>query len=254
MAVRILMVDGNQAVLELAKSATSSVQWCDLVTVKDGGEAAKLLQNQKFDGMVIADRIPHVDPFGLIQRLKDSPLNARVPIVMLTGDDNIDTMRKGFKVGVTFFAVTPPSRERFFRLFNAVHGAMESERRRHHRLPYRTSVTCRLADSEVRNHFVAESIEISEGGMSVKPSGGMSVGQALELEFSFPQLSRPVNSGPQKARKGLFAEHEPHVEGPQKVRATVRNLSHGGEVMGMDFQSLTAKQREAIQHYIEGNS
>ncbi len=254
MAVKILMVDGNHAVLEMARSATASVQWCDLVTTRDGSEARKLVQTQKFDGMLIADRIPHADSFELIKQLKESALNGRVPIVMLTGDDNIDIMRKGFKAGVTFFTVTPPSRERFFRLFNAVHGAMESERRRHHRLPYRTSVTCRLADGEVRNHFVAESVEISEGGMSVKPSGGMPVGQVLELEFSFPQLLHPANPGPHKSRKGLFAEHEAHVEGPQRVRATVRNLSHGSEIMGMDFQGLTAKQREAIQHYIEGNS
>ena len=224
MAVRILMVDGNQAVLELAKSATASVQWCDLITVRDGTDARKLVQSQKFDGFLVADRLPHMDSFELIKHLKDSALNARVPIVMLTGNDNIETMRKGFKAGVTFFTVTPPNRERFFRLFNAVHGAMESERRRHHRLPYRTSVTCRLAEGQVRNHFVAESIEISEGGISVKPSGGMPIGQVLELEFSFPQVSRAANSGAQKNRKGLFAEHEPHVEGPQKVRASVRNL------------------------------
>jgi CheY-like chemotaxis protein len=254
MAVKILMVDGDVAVLELARSSTSSVQWCDLVTVKDGREAAKLLQSQKFDGVVMADRIPHVDGFELIQHLKDSPLNAGAPIVMLTGEDNIDTMRRGFKAGVTFFAVKPPNRERFFRLFNAVHGAMENERRRHHRLPYRTSVTCTLADQEVRSHFVAESIDISEGGMSVKPSGGTAIGQILELEFLLPQVSRPAHPVTQKSRKGLFAEHEPHVVGPQKVRARVRNLATSGESMGMDFQGLTANQREAIQHYIDGSS
>jgi CheY-like chemotaxis protein len=225
-----------------------------LITVRDGGEARKLVQSQKFDGMVVADRLPHVDSFELIQQLKNSALNARVPIVMLTGDDNINTMRKGFKAGVTFFTVTPPSRERFFRLFNAVHGAMESERRRHHRLPYRTSVTCRLADSEVRNHFVAESVEISEGGMSVKTLG-WNARRPGPGNWSFRFLDYCIRRirDRKKPRKGLFAEHEPHVEGPQKVRATVRNLSHGGDVMGMDFQGLTAKQREAIQHYIEGN-
>jgi len=254
MAVKILMVDGDLAILELARAATSSVQWCDLMTVKDGREAAKLLHNQKFDGVVIADRIPHMDGFELIQHMKDSPLNARVPIVMLTGEDSIDTMRRGFKAGVTFFAVKPPNRERFFRLFNAVHGAMESERRRHHRLPYRTPVTCTLADQESRNHFVAESIEISEGGMSVKPSGGMTIGQVLELEFLLPQISRPAQPVTPKSRKGLFAEHEPHAVGPQKIRATVRNVAPSGESIGMDFQGLTAKQREAIQQYVEGNS
>ena len=71
MAVRILMVAGSQAVLELAKSATASVQWCDLITVKDGNDARKLVQTQKFDGMMVADRIPQFDTFELIQQLKN---------------------------------------------------------------------------------------------------------------------------------------------------------------------------------------
>jgi CheY-like chemotaxis protein len=254
MAVKILMVDGDLAVLELARSSTLSVQWCDLVTVKDGRDAAKLLQSQKFDGVVVADRIPYVDGFELIQILRDSPLNARVPIVMLTAEDNIETMRRGFKAGVTFFAAKPPNRDRFFRLFSAVHGAMESERRRHHRLPYRTPVTCALADQESRSHFVAESIDISEGGMSVKPSGGTAIGQVLELEFVLPQITVTAPPVTQKFRKGLFAEHEPHAAGPQKIRATVRNVAPSGESIGLDFQGLTAKQREAIQLYVEGNS
>jgi CheY-like chemotaxis protein len=253
MAVKILMVDGDPAVLELARSSTTSVQWCDLVTIKDGREAARLLRTQKFNGLVMADRIPHMDGFELIQHLKDAPLNASIPIVMLTGEDSIDVMRRGFKAGVTFFSVKPPNRERFFRLFSAVHGAMESERRRHHRLPYHTPVTCRPAEQEGRNHFMAESIDISEGGMSIKPSGGIAVGKEVELEFLFPQFTRPAQT-PQKPRKGMFAQQEPELAGLQKVRATVRNIAPSGENMGMDFQSLTPKQREVIQHYIEGNS
>ncbi len=254
MAVKILMVDGDAAVLEMAKSSTASVQWCDLVTVVDGRDAAKLLQLHKFDGVVVADRVPHVDGFELIRQMRESSLNSGAPIVMLTGDDSIETMRRGFKAGVTFFAGKPQSRERFFRLFNAVHGAMESERRRHHRLPFRTAVKCALADQEGKGHFTAESIDISEGGMSIKPSGGMTVGQILDLEFTFPQITHTAPAAAQKSRKGLFAENEPHVHGPQKVRARVRNIHPGDESMGMDFQSLTGKQREAIQHYVEGNS
>ncbi|HXW12902.1 MAG TPA: response regulator [Terriglobia bacterium] len=253
MAVKILMVDGDHAVLELAKSSISTLQWCDLVTVKDGRDAAKLLQNQKFDGVVTGDRIPNVDGFELIQHLKDSPLNARIPIVMLTGGDVIDTMRRGFKAGVTFFAVTPSNRERFFHLFNAVRGAMENERRRHHRLPYRTPVTCSLGD-QGQNRFVAESVDISAGGISVKPSGGVMVGQVLELEFLLPQVSRPAHPGTQKSQKVLLAERDLPAAGPQKVRARVCYVAPSGESMGLDFQGLTPKQREAIEHYVTGGS
>lgn len=252
MSIKILMADGDAEVLQLARSALSSVKWCDLVTVEDGREAAKLLQNQKFNGIVMADRIPHVDGFELIQRLKHSSLNVGIPIVMVTGEDDIDTMRRGFKAGVTFFAVKPPNRERFYHLFNAVRGAMENERRRHNRLPYRTSVSCNLGD-QGRTRFVAESVDISEGGMSVRPSGGAELGQVVELEFLFPKVSR-LTFPSRNSRKSMFTVPEPSLTGPQRVRAKVRYVALGGESMGLDFMGLTAAQREAIEHYVTGET
>lgn len=251
MAVKILMVDGDAAILELARATISSVQWCELVTLEDGNDAAEILQKHKFDGIILADRIPRMDGFRLIQYVKHSHVNASIPIVMLTAEDEIETMRRGFNAGVTFFSSKPGSRERFYRLFNAVRGAMETERRRHHRLPYRTPVTCKLGDER---HFVAESREISEGGMSVTPSGGVAVGQVVELEFLLPQLSRPIQTEARTVRKSMFAEPEMTVAGPQKVRATVRFAPSSGEIMGLDFLGLTPAQREAIQHYITGGS
>jgi CheY-like chemotaxis protein len=253
MSIKILMADENLAVLELAKSTMSSLQWCDLVTINDGNRAAELLQKQKFDGLILADRIPHVDGFELIQCLKYSSLNAGIPIVMLTGENDIDTMRRGFQAGVTFFAVKPSNRERFYHLFNAIRGAMETERRRHHRLPYRTPVTCNLGD-QGRGRFVAESVEISEGGMSAKPSGGVEVGQVLELEFLLPRIARPANPGNPKSQRALFAEREASLTGPQKVRARVRYIAPSRESMGLDFLGLTPAQREVIQQYVAGGS
>ncbi|MGO8818239.1 MAG: response regulator [Terriglobia bacterium] len=252
MAVKILMADPDRGVLELARSTMSSLKWCDLVTVTDGHKAAEHLQRQKFDGLVMADRIPGMDALDLIRQMKGSTLNASVPIVMLTGDVDLDTMRKGFKAGVTFFATKPPNRERCYHLFNAVRGAMETEKRRHHRLPYRTPVNCSFGDVE-RNRFVAESVEISEGGMSVRPSGGVTVGQILELEFLMPRVLQPAHPV-QKSRKGLFAEHEEPATGPQRVRAKVCYAAPSGEVIGLDFQDLKPAQREAIQLYISGSS
>jgi CheY-like chemotaxis protein len=253
MAVKILMADADLAVLELARVAMSSVQWCDLVTVTDGREATNCLQRQKFDGLITAARVPEVDGFELIQRVKESPLNAGIPIVMLTTDDDINTMRRGFKAGVTFFAVKPPNRERFYRLFSAVRGAMETERRRHCRLPYRTPVTCTLED-EARSQFVAESVEISEGGISLRPSGGVEIGKVLELEFLLPQLARPAEQETGKSRKSIFTEAEVSVTGPQKVRATVRYKAPSGESLGLSFLGLTPAQRQVIQQYITGGN
>ena len=252
MAVRILMADGDLTVLALARATMSSFKWCDLVTVKDGREATNSLQTEKFDGLIMAAQMPHVGRFELIQCVRDSSLNAGIPIVMLTGEDDIDTMRRGFKAGVTFFSDKPPTRERCYHLFNAVRGTMETERRRHHRLPYRAPVTCTLGDQGQRR-FVAESVEISEGGMSVSPSGGVEVGQVLELEFLMPQVSRPAHPVPRAPRKALNAGRDMPLTGPQKVRAKVLYITPAGKKIGLAFLGLTSPQREVIQRYIAGD-
>ncbi len=253
MPVKILMADGDPAVLEMARATMASVQWCDLVSVQDGQEASEYLQKQKFDGFIIADQIPQGDAFELIGHLKDWSLNAGIPIVMLTGQDDIAMMRRGFKAGVTFFATKPRTRERFYRLFNAVHGAMESERRRHHRLPYFTSVTCTLGDQN-RYRFATESTDIGEGGMALRLAGGVEVGQMLELEFLLPQISRPAAPAERKPRKIFIGEREEHLTGPQKVRAKVRYIGSSSASIGLDFLDLTPAQRQVIQIYITGSN
>jgi CheY-like chemotaxis protein len=230
----------------------SLLKWCDLVTVKDGREAVHCLQNQQFDGLIMAARIPHMDGFELIQCVRHSELNAGIPIVMLTGEEDVGVMRRGFKAGVTFFAIKPRSRESCLHLFNAVRGAMETRRRRHHRLPYRTPVTCILGDLG-RSRFVGESMEISEAGMSVSPSGGVEVGQVLELEFVMPRVSRPAHPEAPKSRKAVSSEDDMPLTGPQKVPARVLNKTASGESLGLEFLGLTPKQREAIQQYIAGD-
>lgn len=245
------MADGDPVVLEMARATASSLKWCDLVTVDDGQEVEERLQNQRFDGLIVANRIPHVDAFELIRRLRASPANAGIPIVMLTAEDDLDTMRRGFQAGVTFFSIKPSNRERFYRLFNATHGVMETQRRRQHRLPYRTPVTCNVEDQR-RSRFVGESGEIGEGGMSVKPSGGVEVGQIVEVEFLLPKISRPAHPITPKSQKELFAEREASVAGPQKIRAKVSHAAPSGEIMGLDFIGLTPAQLEVIRQYIAG--
>jgi CheY-like chemotaxis protein len=249
MSVKILMADGDRGVLDLARHSMSAQKWCDLVTVDDGCKAAEYLLKDQFDGLVTSDRLPNVDGFELIQRLKNSPLNARIPIVMLTAEGDLTAMRRGFKAGVTFFAPKPRNPERFYHLFNAIRGAMENERRRHLRLPYHTPVTCVRGD----HRFAAESGDISVGGMSVEPSGGVEVGAVLELEFLLPSIPGPANPGVGKSEKANSSEREMALLRPQKVHAKVQHIAPEGASMGLDFLDLTTAQRQVIEHFISGD-
>lgn len=100
------------------------------------------------------------------------------PIVTLGEDDDIEATRQGFRAGVTFSAVKPSNRERVYKPLNVMRGRMLREKRRHHRLVFRTRVVGSWKIHELRR-LTAESLEIGEGGTSVTPSGGLEAGQEV---------------------------------------------------------------------------
>jgi CheY-like chemotaxis protein len=250
MSVRVLVVDDDPEVLELIKTTVQALGWCEVVTLEDSHAAATCLQSQKFDGVIVRAQMRDLDGFGVTECARTSPLNAGIPIVMLTDDSDIDTMRKGFRTGVTFFAPKPSNRERVYRLFSAVRGTLVTEKRRHHRLPFRTTVFCRWKNHET-GHFIAESLEISEGGMSLAPSGGLAVGQEAELEFVLPLVSGPAKPAGEKRHRSLFPEPQAALDGPQKLRARVRYRTPQDSI-GLEFVSLAPGCREVIRRYISG--
>ena len=250
MSVRVLVVDDEPEILELIKATVHALGWCEVVTRSDSREAAKCLERQKFDGIVVDAYMPYLDGFGVTACARGSALNGGTPIVMFTDENDLETMRQGFHAGVTFFVAKPSNRERVHRLFSAVRGALVSEKRRHHRLPFHTSVVCSWKDHG-RGHFTSESLEIGEGGISLTPSGGLDVGQEVELEFALPQVAGPLKPAAQRPAKSLFPESAAALAGPQKVRAKVRYRTPQDSI-GLEFISLAPACREVIRRYITG--
>ena len=135
--------------------------------------------------------MPNLDGFELARCIRKSPINAKVPVAMLTGYDDVETMRQGFRAGVTFFLGKPFTRERATGLFSAMRGAILRDKRQHARLPYVTAVECSVGEPPERT-FKAESINVGEGGMLIEPSGGAEKGQVLRLEFCMPNRNKPL--------------------------------------------------------------
>jgi len=223
MSLKIMAVDDEPQVLNLLKGIIEPLG-CEVQTLTESREAVRRLENEKFDGVFVDVRMPHPDGFELTQMVRSSPLNRDIPVVMLTGYDDVETMRKGFQAGATFFLGKPFTRERVEGLFKATRGIMLREKRRHARLPYRTPVDCRWGTK----HFKSTSLNIGEGGMLLEPSGGLEVDQQVELEFAMPQLA-----------------------GPCKVRAQVV-YKEPPDRMGVEFLSMEPEDREALQSYILG--
>ncbi len=226
MLLRIMAVDDEPAILNLVK-ATVEPMGIEVLTVGDAQQAAERANQEVFDGIFVDAKMPGLDGFELTRAIRKSALNPRVPIVMLTGYDDIDTMRKGYQAGVTFFLGKPFSPDRASNLVRAMRGPMLNEKRRHARLPYRTRVECKWGEHGERQ-FVAGSLNIGEGGMLLEPSGGLEVGDRVQVEFQMPNHKSILRPQARVVRR----------EDPDRV--------------AIEFVQISLEEQEAIREYIFG--
>ena len=100
---RILMVDNDQDMLRLL-NRTLELEGYDTVVVANGDEALYLLDKIKPD-MVIMDTFePDSDNFNTLDRLRE---HSNVPIIVLTSDNEVETLRKVFAHGADDFIRKP---------------------------------------------------------------------------------------------------------------------------------------------------
>jgi len=223
MSLKILLIDEEKEVQRLVRSVFEQFG-CEVVTISDSQQAGPLIEQEKFDGILLDPWAPGQNGFELAARARSTPINRTIPIVMLTSSNDVETMRQGFKAGITFFLCKPFSREQLAGAFRALRGPMLSEKRRHARLPFRTSVSCKIGEM----NFVSDSLNLGEGGMLLGASGGADVGQEIEVKFLLPYFPKPVKTRAQVLRK----------DPPDR--------------MTVGFSCLTLEERGAIQRYVLG--
>ena len=185
--MKILLVDDEPEVCRLVKTMVEPLG-VEVRTSSDSQEAALILANEKFDGIMLDVAMPNLDGFELTRRIRSTPPNQQAPIIIITGFDDVDTIRHAFEAGATFFIGKPFSREKIYAIFRTARGAMLAERRRSASLPYRTSVTC----AREGERFNATSINIGEVGMALESSGTAQVDDVLALEFNMPDVKKPI--------------------------------------------------------------
>jgi CheY-like chemotaxis protein len=221
MPFKIMAVDDEPEILAVIRDMLQSAE-CDVVAVTDSRDAARRLESERFDAIFLDAVMPEVDGFELARRTRASPLNRKLPIVMLTAYDDADTMRKAFNAGVSLFLGKPVSRSRLKALFSLVTGSMECERRRRRRLPFRAPLRCQSG----RGRFLAESLNIGEDGLLMKTSRSLRPGEELQVEFDMPSLREPL-----------------------RVRAKVHRKEAARRI-AVEFLGLLEPYRWAIREYI----
>jgi CheY-like chemotaxis protein len=221
MSLRILVVDDEPAALRLIKALVEPLGY-EVLSLTDSRQAAEVVNRQKLDAVFVDVQMPGLDGFELTKLIRASRSNSTVPIVMTAELDEVDTMRRGFKAGVTFFLNKPFNPDKLRGLLLTLRSAILKERRRNVRLPFQATVTCRWGEKQSK----LISANISECGMLLESLVGLEPGQEIDSQFMLPLGQVPLKPRAKIVRK----------EPPDRV--------------GVVFLGLTPQDQEAVRKFI----
>ncbi len=105
---RILVADDDEVFRECAV-AHLAVHLGHIDVAPDGRQAWDMLNARPYDMVLVGLDIPNVGALELVMRMRAAPALKFVPVVVITGRDDLFSVDRAYEVGVTSFAARPIS-------------------------------------------------------------------------------------------------------------------------------------------------
>jgi two-component system response regulator len=128
-AIDILLIEDNEDDIELTQAALSIGKVVNSLTVRrDGDDALRYLFGEgttahpprPLPGLILLDlRLPKVDGFEVLKRIKQDPILRRIPVVVLTTSQRDEDIVQSYDLGANSFIRKPV-------LFDAFHATMKT--------------------------------------------------------------------------------------------------------------------------------
>ncbi len=105
----ILLVDDNLTNLKQAASLLKDHYKVSMV--KSGEQALEFLEKYNPDLILMDVEMPEMDGYETTRRIKQNPKTSRIPVIFLTGDQDVNSEIKGFEVGAVDYVRKPFTKE-----------------------------------------------------------------------------------------------------------------------------------------------
>jgi hypothetical protein len=178
-SARAALVDMKEPTRKLL---TECFQQFGIQPVALNGNAVERFKTEKFEACVVK-----LGPAAesVMASVRTAPSNSRMVIYGLGGSVQ-DAMRFS-KFGINAVFNEPLERTAALKMVRATQMLVLHEFRRYVRIPIITEISVSLPDNR---QVTASSLEISAGGMSLRSSEDVSIGQAVEISFELLTLPR----------------------------------------------------------------
>ncbi len=103
----IILVADDDPMIRLT-ARTTLEKWGMRVAEADDGPAALAALDDHYPWLVLLDvMMPGMDGFEVCRRLRESEDHSRIPVMMLTGLDDTESIRRAYDAGATDFFTKP---------------------------------------------------------------------------------------------------------------------------------------------------
>lgn len=184
-AVRVLLVSGDIQIIDTLCHSMEKMAM-DVEVCSDTNSAERRLCRAKFEGVVV-DFKDSAKALAFLKKIRE--MTSHKGAVVLTILNNSSEMPSAFRAGSSFTLVRPLISEILIRTLRASYPIMVREMRRYYRCPLQFPI--RISNS-TRPEFLANSVNISEGGMALVSSVPLQVGERVALNLTLPGTERMV--------------------------------------------------------------
>jgi CheY-like chemotaxis protein len=218
---RALIVDDEERVCDFI-SGVLSANGLEAMTLTSSAKALTYLRTEKFSAAIIDLQMPAPDGLELTRIARDSGLNQKTPIIVVSDDQSPAAVSRAFSAGASFFLYKPIDKTRLLKLISATQGAIEHERRRFRRVALRSRVLLALDHLE----WTGETLDVSLDGMLVAGPASLPTGSIVQVRLYLSPEMKPIVG----------------------LGSVVRVLGDGQ--MGIQLNRFTLTESERLQEYL----
>lgn len=115
---RILVVDDEPNAVEILTRMLGREGYSCVAAV-NGVECLKVLETQSVDVILLDVMMPLMDGLAVCERLREDERLRRIPVILLTAKDDMETRSRGMALGVSEYLTKPVNRRELFSRIDA---------------------------------------------------------------------------------------------------------------------------------------
>ena len=117
---KILIVDDAKFNRDILKEILGDAY--NYLEAENGKQAIQMIgENIEIDLMLLDLNMPQMNGFEVLKIMKRSQCIAEIPVIMVSSEDAVDTMRKAYELGITDYITRPFDSDRKSTRLNSSH-------------------------------------------------------------------------------------------------------------------------------------